>query len=228
LVSGPLYPSIFLGRKQNPLGFKSVFKVADVVHISSASFNFSFDKLQTLGMITPRWDERYPIRRGWTAFHLHFSPSYDIASLLNRLEDVKPNLLLFLRKLKSLTLKTNLPSRGLVGDVEILRNDDPEDKSVTIERYESNSRVFSQKLLLVDCKVIMNLREPKRRGIIESNVVLAFPLDSNGSPKIAPQDVHAFLPLRSFGFYVCSKCCLVVSVGLTYGYQPSLSFRLIS
>ena len=41
----------FIGEKG--IGFKSVFKVADVVHISSGPFQFKLDRRETLGMIAP-------------------------------------------------------------------------------------------------------------------------------------------------------------------------------
>ena len=37
-------------------GFKSVFTVANVVHISSGPYTFKFDKSHDLGMLTPIWE----------------------------------------------------------------------------------------------------------------------------------------------------------------------------
>lgn len=41
----------FIGERG--IGFKSVFKVADIVHISSSAYSFGFDRSKPLGMISP-------------------------------------------------------------------------------------------------------------------------------------------------------------------------------
>lgn len=45
----------YIGEKG--IGFKSVFKAADVVWISSREFTFKFDKTKPLGMVSPIWAE---------------------------------------------------------------------------------------------------------------------------------------------------------------------------
>lgn len=46
----------FIGEKG--IGFKSVFKVADQVWITSGPYSFKFDATKPLGMIAPVWEER--------------------------------------------------------------------------------------------------------------------------------------------------------------------------
>ena len=41
------------------IGFKSVFKLANRVHIRSPPYYFQLDQTRQLGMITPQWDEDY-------------------------------------------------------------------------------------------------------------------------------------------------------------------------
>ncbi|KIM82107.1 hypothetical protein PILCRDRAFT_88871 [Piloderma croceum F 1598] len=50
----------------------------------------------------------------------------------------------------------------------------------------------------------MFTKESKRLGIKESEFVLAFPLTERGEPKIEPQNVFAYLPVKSFGFLRCA------------------------
>ncbi|KAJ6590013.1 hypothetical protein DFH09DRAFT_1074494 [Mycena vulgaris] len=90
----------YIGEKG--IGFKSVFKVADKVFISSDPYKFSFDKHAELGMITPSWEEDCPGRRNWTQFTLQLSDTIDKKELESYLSDIDPTLLLFLRKLRSL------------------------------------------------------------------------------------------------------------------------------
>ncbi len=42
----------FIGEKG--IGFKSVFKVANVVHVASGHYQFKLDRREPLGMILPR------------------------------------------------------------------------------------------------------------------------------------------------------------------------------
>jgi hypothetical protein len=44
--------------------------------------------------------------------------------------------------------------------------------------------------------------EQKREGVSESELLLAFPVDENNEPKLDPQQVFAFLPIRDYGFKV--------------------------
>ena len=55
--------------------------------------------------------------------------------------------------------------------------------------------------------------EEKREGVSSSEIVLAFPVTRDEHPVISDQNVHAFLPLRPFGFNVsaCTTFCKRVS-----------------
>ncbi|KAH6898099.1 hypothetical protein B0T10DRAFT_535063 [Thelonectria olida] len=56
------------------IGFKSVFKVASVVYISSGNFSFKFDSSEPIGMIAPIWSHfPEPTSRGLTSFYLVLS-----------------------------------------------------------------------------------------------------------------------------------------------------------
>ncbi|KAJ7655660.1 hypothetical protein DFH06DRAFT_1046179 [Mycena polygramma] len=182
----------YIGEKG--IGFKSVFKVADKVFISSGPYKFFFDKLLELGMLTPCWAEDCPGLKDWTQFTLHLSDEIDKEHLEGYLRDVDPTLLMFLRKLRRLDIRLN-------------------DASFVVERLDSDSGLIqldhqnrhtgcsiTSKYLPVKGVIKIGATEKKRPGIFDTEVVLVFPLESDGSPKITAQAVHAFLPIRKYGF----------------------------
>ncbi|KAJ6491690.1 hypothetical protein C8R47DRAFT_976213, partial [Mycena vitilis] len=176
------------------IGFKSVFKVADKVFISSGLYKFFFDKGFELGMITPCWAEDCPGREDWTQFTLHLSNTIDKEQLKRYLSDVDPTLLLFLRKLRHLDFdlgNTSLVAERL--DLESgltqLRHYDRRTGSGGITQY-----------LPVRGVIAAASGEKKRPNITDTEVVLVFPLEQDGSPKISARAVHAFLPIREYGF----------------------------
>lgn len=175
-------------------GFKSVFKVADVVHISSGPYTFKLDRREELGMITPIWDPGSLATPGLTVFVLELSQAAGASAISAHLNDIKPSLLLFLRKLSCVV------TQGPAGKVEIHKEDVDQDV-VLLKRIE-NGVVATEKYLRVTQPTKTFEGETKRAYITESDIVLAFPLESDESPKISVQDVHAFLPLRPYGFPV--------------------------
>jgi hypothetical protein len=182
------------------VGFKSVFKVADEVFITSGQYTFKLDRREKLGMITPIWSEEYPAVPGWTSFHLHLTRNgQDLAA---HTEDIKPSLLLFLRKLRSLTIDIALSLGNLKKNIEIYRYDTPDPNVINIERLLNGDCISSDNYLMVTHIAEAYQPEPKRKNVKESEIVLAFPISENGNPIFRTQDVHAFLPLRKFGFNV--------------------------
>ncbi|KAJ7188854.1 hypothetical protein C8R46DRAFT_1055959 [Mycena filopes] len=184
----------YIGMKCIRGRFKSVFKVADKVFISSGPYTFSFDKHAELGMITPSWAKDCPGREGWTQFTLHLSNTVAKEQLKLYLADVDPTLLLFLRKLRHLDLNLH-------------------DTSFTVQRYDLGSGLIrldredrrtgalaTSQYLLVKSVLTALPTEKKRPNASRTELVLAFPLDWDGSPKIQAQAVHAFLPIRKYGF----------------------------
>jgi len=47
--------------------------------------------------------------------------------------------------------------------------------------------------------------ESKRQGCSWSDIALAFPIESDGRPRIGLQKVYAFLPIREYGFKVSKE-----------------------
>lgn len=141
-------------------------------------------------MIAPVWDTRYPVEPGWTTFRLVIPPRVDLHNLSLKLQEVEPSLLLFLRKLRELNVSIN-------GHSLRLSRSDSED-GITVLRANQEEKRY----VMVKADVQKLPSELKRPDVTNSEVVLAFPVSSTDAPIIADQDVHTFLPLRSFGFSV--------------------------
>jgi len=89
----------YIGKKE--IGFKSVFKVSQVVWICSGYYSFKFDKNEKLGMIAPIWTD-FPGRRlaGYTSILLQLSKDYGPRQLITEIQSLDPRLLIFLRQLR--------------------------------------------------------------------------------------------------------------------------------
>lgn len=193
------------------IGFKSVFTVADKVYITSGPYSFHFDKTMPLGMITPILGSEYRPVRGWTTFHLHLAQSVNGNDLSAQLRDVRPTLLLFLRQLRTLSITTpGVRPRN----IEVRRTDDDDRDMVTLERIQNGARDV-ERYVLVRHLAQTPAEEPGREDVKESEIVLAFPVTETQEPVTKKQEVHAFLPLRCYGFKVrfpvwaqtCAETC---------------------
>ena len=198
LLSFPLYP-IYALLGEKGIGFKSVFTVANEVHISSGPYSFHFDRTAELGMITPVLGSAYPPRRGWTTFHLRLAPSENGTELSAQLSGLRPTLLLFLRQLRALTVTIPGTARG--GALQMRRKDGPGDDLVSLERISDGKRSV-ERYVLVRHLAQTPAEEPGREGVEQSEIMLAFPVTETGEPVTEMQEVHAFLPLRCYGFNV--------------------------
>ncbi|KAL2688953.1 hypothetical protein Neosp_003003 [[Neocosmospora] mangrovei] len=191
----------YIGEKG--IGFKSVFKVANVVWIHSGFYSFKFDKREKLGMIAPIW-AKFPGRHqdGFTSVLLDMEPGQHHSRLLNELRTFDPRLLIFLRKLKKI-------------DISILEKGKSPWKT-TLARGDDNADVFSKHHDLQRLSLYRNSEQsrfvvtrhsvtglpddPKRPGCTDSEMLMAFPVADDGSPYISTQHVYAFLPIRDYGF----------------------------
>jgi hypothetical protein len=197
----------FIGEKG--IGFKSVFKIADIVWISSRAYTFKFDRGAQLGMIAPIW-ENFPglAKPGNSQFYLQLAEDKESRAekdLLKQLRSFDSTLLLFLRKLKK---------------IEIFVNDHDWKKRLTYHIARSDTQAYGGELITIKKnwaktkKADETLRyfvvrhnttdmpiEAKRKGMESSEVVLAFPLIEN-KPAFHVQKAYAFLPIRDSGFRV--------------------------
>lgn len=187
------------------IGFKSVFRVADVVWVTSGYYNFKFDKSQRLGTISP-WPAEFPISEGLraqrehTVFRLQLSRDCNEADLIRDIKALDPRLLLFLRRLRRLEISLAEPS-GLKWSTTIARggeDGDPTQPS-SLELLGGCERT---RYLITHFP--MREFEPSARDARprEPKISLGFPVTEEGCPVIAPQLAHAYLPIRDYGFKV--------------------------
>jgi hypothetical protein len=191
----------YIGEKG--IGFKSVFKVSDVVWISSGHYSFKFDKKETLGMIAPIW-AKFPEGQqppaGYTSILLQLADDYDPEKLVAELQSLDPRLLIFLRNLRQINVRTLMSARGSWSS-SLRRCDVP-----SLAPGETSVQLWHD-LERSSLKVVSSLiralpPDPKRPGCRESEILLAFPINNSREPSIVPQKVYAFLPIRDYGFKV--------------------------
>ncbi|XP_034049191.1 protein NO VEIN [Thalassophryne amazonica] len=189
----------YIGQKG--IGFKSVFKVTDCPEIHSNGFHLHFDKTcGPMGYILPHWteDER-PMdtqlsdvtKQSWTT-KICLPLRSECHQTRNLFHDVHPSLLLFLHRLRSITIYSQSEKRLMA-----MTRKDLSHNVLEVEHTEGTER-----WLVVRC----TLQPRKIKDDVESTeLALAFQLGSDitGSDTICQpqkQPVFAFLPLRSFGF----------------------------
>ncbi|KAM3842547.1 uncharacterized protein ACN63O_022346, partial [Diretmus argenteus] len=190
----------YIGQKG--IGFKSVFKVTDCPEIHSGGFHVRFDKTcGPMGYILPHWleDER-PLDTTLNALSQHSwttkiclplrSASHQTRNLFH---DVHPSLLLFLHRLRSITIYCQSEKHGPV----TMTRRDLSHNVLEVEHSHGTERWLVVKRSLQPNKI--------KEEVEMTELALAFQLghDITGSDitcQPQKQPVFAFLPLRSFGF----------------------------
>ncbi|XP_035467715.2 protein NO VEIN isoform X3 [Scophthalmus maximus] len=186
----------YIGQKG--IGFKSVFKVTDCPEIHSNGFHLRFDKTCgiSMGYILPHWnEEERPLDVGlnqisWTT-KIRLPLRSESHQTRNLFHDVHPSLLLFLHRLRSITIYNQSENRLVTMTRKDLSHD-----VVEVEHTDGLERWL----------VVKTTLQPKIKEDVESTeLALAFQLDSdNAGSDVAcqpqKQPVFAYLPLRSFGF----------------------------
>lgn len=191
----------YIGEKG--IGFKSGFKLADTICVSSASYSFKFVRSGRLGMITPIWED-FPsqhFQEGLTQFLFHIPESNDVLSVETDLCNLEGSVLLFLRRLERIELEPAFGGNrffirdsfpGLAG--EIVRIDDISADGISFKHYT------------IERTEVKDLPDdPKRPGIHESEVAVAFPLSPVDTPLVKDCFAYNFLPIRKYGFSVSSE-----------------------
>ncbi|KAF2178653.1 hypothetical protein K469DRAFT_754481 [Zopfia rhizophila CBS 207.26] len=168
------------------IGFKSVFKIADVVSIFSGYYSFKFDRTETdLGMIIPGWGES-PVEpfSGFTSILPQIRDEYDQEELRQAMKSMDTRHLMFLKRPKKIrTAMTNRDGRD-------------ESRRTTTLSHDNRKVTY-----LVRQHIAKRLPdEPKRVGRMESPTLLAFPLPVTQEDKVESQQVYTFLPIRDYCF----------------------------
>lgn len=204
----------YIGEKG--IGFKSVFKLASRVKVQSGPFCFSFRNGKEddgLGMVTPyieQHEDLPPDTRTRFTLTLHDASRYN--QRVKDLEQLPETLPLFLTKLKDIKIifggnnrkqeryySYELENNGQIGKPEVTNISESGGRTITIQRYHVIQRTAQ------------NLPRAEARGNNRrAEVILAFPINVDGYPKIESQHVFAFLPLRKDGFSVSTFYCLIL------------------
>ena len=196
--SGKTMDGEYIGEKG--IGFKSVFKAADVVWISSRDFTFKFDKTKFLGMVAPVW-EAFPEKTqpGCTSIYLQLSKSCEEDTLIHELLTFDTNLLIFLRRVEEINIQVTRRDEQ-VWEKKIRKDESQqgEDRLTVLHTGEEISQY------LIRTHVIKDLpKERKRPNWPQTRILLAFPTtESQEQPQLTPQNVYAFLPIRNYGLKV--------------------------
>lgn len=196
--SGKMSDGEYIGEKG--IGFKSVFKAADVVWISSRDFTFKFDNTKFLGMVTPIWaDFPKATRPGCTSIYLQLSKDYEEETLIHELLTFDANLLIFLRQIKEINIGvTHLEEQ--LWENNIRKTESLQGTNLVTYLHVGES-TFPY---LIRTHVIKNLpKELKRPNWHQTKILLAFPTaEFPEQPQLTPQNVYAFLPIRNYGLKV--------------------------
>uniref|UniRef100_A0A3P9B955 Wu:fj29h11 n=1 Tax=Maylandia zebra TaxID=106582 RepID=A0A3P9B955_9CICH len=189
----------YIGQKG--IGFKSVFKVTDCPEIHSNGFHLHFDKnCGPMGYILPHWTEdtrpldpqlRDINQHSWTT-KISLPLRTESHQTRNLFHDVHPSLLLFLHRLRSITIYNQSEKRFMT-----MTRKDLNHNVLEVEHSEGTERWLVVKTTLKPKKI--------KEDVESTELALAFQLgsDSTGSNIVCQpqkQPVFAYLPLRSFGF----------------------------
>ncbi|KAJ3570588.1 hypothetical protein NPX13_g5679 [Xylaria arbuscula] len=193
------------------IGFKSVFKIADVVWVHSGSYSFQFDATRKLGMITPQW-VTFPAETGpgFTSILLQLRSDCRPEALAKDIKSLSPKSLLFLRRIRQMNITIHAQD-GETWKTTLSRKDEryPRDCPFTTTTLSQGDKRWVYWVYQRNIK--LSHSEPKRAHCTESVVTLAFPIYTPGKgdnnsldpvtvPVIEDQDVHATLPVRNYGF----------------------------
>ena len=183
------------------IGFKSVFKAADEVWISSRQYSFKFDKREQFGMIAPTWAEfPEPASQDLTSFYLKISRDYKVEDLVVKLRELDLALLMFLRKIRKIEVFVQSSEKETLTSI-FERIDGYEDGNPVRTLQMADKRL---QYLIRQHEVNSLPFEARRPGYTHSELVLAFPIGQGADiPRSAPQKVYAFLPINDYGLKVC-------------------------
>lgn len=203
----------YIGEKG--IGFKSVFKIAQKVHIQSGPFSFAFshtreDDDDGLGMITPYDEDTEELPRGVrTRMSLTLIDSTKFKELASEFRDVPDTFLMFLSRLQRLSIELYPPEHSHTATQYSKREIKDNGLYTTIlakttrkgmEESTSEQKYYTMKSGLYDLPFDEARKDKKGNSIDRATVVLGFPVDEHDEPVLKEQHTYAFLPLRRVGF----------------------------
>lgn len=203
----------YIGEKG--IGFKSVFKIAQKVHIQSGPFSFAFshtreDDDDGLGMITPYYENAEELPMGVrTRMALTLLDSTKFEELASEFRAVPDTFLMFLSRLQRLSIelyhadnthtvtqysKRETKENGLYTTFLAKTTRESMEESISEQKY------YTMKSDLHNLPFDEARKDKEGNSIDQATVILAFPVDEHDEPVLKQQYTYAFLPLRRVGF----------------------------
>jgi len=187
----------YIGEKG--IGFKSVFRITTIPYIFSNGYQFCFpekDEKTSLGYIVPRWIKDIPhgVDPKQTTIILPLNkPDFGYERIEGMLQDIEPETILFLSKLKEIQIRTD------GGDNLTILKDDKQAPLIQLliegtKHRELYSEVREFLLFTQTVDRPRDVRHEKRIDIDKRDVTIAFPADDN---KNSIGKIFAYLPVRS-------------------------------
>lgn len=187
----------YIGEKG--IGFKSVFRITDRPAIHSNGFHFELprkDEETGLGYIVPAWlrDASHVRATGETTIVLPLKEDTALETITTALQDIAPETILFLSKLRTIEIEVDLPgesyeiviekddSRAPLVELTHLKRQQSEDELET-RRYWVAARQFEKPA---------DINQEKRQNVTTRTVSVAIPLDDGGEH---PGKLFAYLPI---------------------------------
>lgn len=207
----------FSGKKgyigEKGIGFKSVFKVADMVWVRSGALQFQFDKHAKLGMVAPRWCafQSHKTLDMRTMFCFKIPDDDHRQAILKDLKSLSGRMLMFLRKLKVIEVHVEDAS-GSIRETSFRLDCTTQPYHESFDLARLTCRTFAPQrhstissFLTTYCIVEDMPCNEHRHGICSSEMHLAFPVAGGGNrlePRVVSQQTYNFLPIRSYGLRV--------------------------
>ncbi|KAF2232981.1 hypothetical protein EV356DRAFT_487514 [Viridothelium virens] len=187
------------------IGFKSVFKVADTVWISSGPFHFRFDRDARLGMIAPVWDEQIPsnnLIKETTIFCMKIPDPDDRALVVQHLHAIEPELPLFLRNIRTIQVIFQQLNKHVSENYSITRvrsNETSHDIKLVKRNHKNETEETLLRLVSTTCITVSMPYEKRREGVKHTFLEINFPLNVDGHPQLQNRPLYNFLPVRAYG-----------------------------
>ena len=182
------------------IGFKSVYRIADEVWISSRQYSFKFDKHQAFGMIAPVWAE-FPatVKPNLTSFFLKLAEECDQDDLIKDLKSFDPHLLLFLRRIRKVEIQIS-EANDCQWSQSLYKTTDSGQKYTITTLSSADTQ---QQFVTFEHTVLDLPPESRRSGISSSALTFAIPMGaSQGDLLPGRQKVYALLPISDYGLRV--------------------------
>ena len=192
------------------IGFKAIFMMSSKAYINSGLFSLFFDPGpgdSGLDMITPVYCEHEEIlEEPLTRITLALLDKLDREYLKNQFRDLPGTILLFLEKLKRITINEYDAVGTLSESVTYNRNSGNSRHGMTTleEVFQLNGEPpkIEWRWYYITKKQLCNFPSDNQSDYNATEVVLAFPLHINDVPIIEQQDVYRYFPIRNLGFSV--------------------------